>query len=163
MVRITTNMMFDDSHHHATSIQSNRQCCEQIRVVIKQHWQHGVVVCDRVFPPLCVYVHRRKIGFSSDEDHTMQAQTSNLVRWSLKVSTEADIDLRTYLAQHGMRKGDLSKFVEEAVRRDILLRTMHDVAAHNAAISADAIEADINSALRESRAERLATALARPA
>ena len=94
---------------------------------------------------------------------TMQAQASNPVRWSLKVSAEADIDLRTYLAQHGMRKGDLSKFVEEAVRRDILLRTMSDVAAQNATASADAIDADIASALRESRTERLAAAFARPA
>lgn len=93
----------------------------------------------------------------------MPAQVSNLVRWSLKVSTETDIDLRTYLAQHGQRKGDLSKFVEEAVRRDILLRTMNDVAAHNATVSADAIEADIAAALRESRTERIASALARPA
>jgi hypothetical protein len=93
----------------------------------------------------------------------MQAQSSTPVRWSLKVSTETDVDLRTYLAQQGMRKGDLSKFVEEAVRRDILLRTMHDVATQNAAARPDAIEADIAAALRDSRAERVATALARPA
>lgn len=77
------------------------------------------------------------------------------VRWSLKVSAETDVDLRTYLAQHGMRKGDLSKFVEEAVRRDILLRTMSDVAKKNATVSPAQIEADIAAALRESRSERL--------
>ena len=93
----------------------------------------------------------------------MQPPPSTPVRWSLKVSTETDVDLRTYLAQHGMRKGDLSKFVEAAVRRDILLRTMNDVASQNATASPDAIEADIATALRESRAERLAAALARQA
>jgi len=93
----------------------------------------------------------------------MQNQSSTPVRWSLKVSTETDVDLRTYLAQHGMRKGDLSKFVEEAVRRDILLRTMNDVASQNATASADAIEADIAAALRASRSDRLATAFARRA
>jgi hypothetical protein len=62
-----------------------------------------------------------------------------------------------------MRKGDLSKFVEEAVRRDILLRTMNDVALQNATVSPDVVEADIAAALRDSRAERLATALARQA
>ncbi len=93
----------------------------------------------------------------------MQAQSPTPVRWSLKVSAETDVDLRTYLAQHGMRKGDLSKFVEEAVRRDILLRTMNDVAAQNAAASPDTIEADIATALRESRSERMTTALARQA
>lgn len=94
---------------------------------------------------------------------TTQTQSATPVRWSLKVSTETDVDLRTYLAQHGMRKGDLSKFVEEAVRRDILLRTMNDVASQNAAASPGAIEADIATALRESRSERLTTVLARQA
>ena len=93
----------------------------------------------------------------------MQPESSTPVRWSLKVSTETDVDLRTYLAQHGMRKGDLSKFVEEAVRRDILLRTMNDVASQNATASPDAIEVDIAAALRDSRSERLAAALARQA
>ena len=95
--------------------------------------------------------------------NNMQPQSSTPVRWSLKVSTETDVDLRTYLAQHGMRKGDLSKFVEQAVRRDILLRTMNDVAAQNATASPAEIEADIAVALRESRSERLTAALARQA
>jgi len=79
------------------------------------------------------------------------------------VSAETDIDLRTYLAQHGMRKGDLSKFVEEAVRRDILLRTLNDVATQNASVSPTQIEADIAAALRESRSERLAALKAQAA
>ncbi len=88
---------------------------------------------------------------------------SQPVRWSLKVSAETDVDLRTYLAQHGMRKGDLSKFVEEAVRRDILLRAMNDVAKQNATVSPAKIEADIAAALRESRSERLIASRARAA
>lgn len=38
------------------------------------------------------------------------------VRWSLKVSRETDEALRAYLGQCGGRKGDLSRFIEEAVR-----------------------------------------------
>jgi hypothetical protein len=38
------------------------------------------------------------------------------VRWSLKVSRETDEALRAYLGQAGGRKGDLSKFVQEAVQ-----------------------------------------------
>ena len=38
------------------------------------------------------------------------------VRWSVVVDRETDIDLRTYLASQGMKKGDLSKFIEDAVR-----------------------------------------------
>jgi Ribbon-helix-helix domain len=38
------------------------------------------------------------------------------VRWTVLVDKATDIDLRTYLARQGMKKGDLSKFIEEAVR-----------------------------------------------
>ena len=38
------------------------------------------------------------------------------VRWSLKVSPDTDAAVRTYLGQIGGRKGDLSNFVERAVR-----------------------------------------------
>jgi hypothetical protein len=40
----------------------------------------------------------------------------NPVRWSLKVSRETDEALRAHLGQTGGRKGDLSKFVQEAVQ-----------------------------------------------
>jgi len=40
----------------------------------------------------------------------------NPVRWSLKVSKETDEALRAHLGQSGGRKGDLSKFVQEAVQ-----------------------------------------------
>jgi hypothetical protein len=36
------------------------------------------------------------------------------VRWSLKVSRETDEALRAYLGRSGGRKGDLSKFVQQA-------------------------------------------------
>ena len=42
------------------------------------------------------------------------------VRWSVKVSKDTDLTLRTFLGAHGMKKGDLSKFIEEAVRRRVL-------------------------------------------
>ncbi len=38
------------------------------------------------------------------------------VRWTVMVDKSTDIDLRTYLAQQGMKKGDLSKFIEDAVK-----------------------------------------------
>jgi len=46
---------------------------------------------------------------------------SNTVRWNLAVSQDTDQALRIFLAnQGGGRKGDLSRFVEEAVRTHIL-------------------------------------------
>lgn len=76
------------------------------------------------------------------------------VRWSLVVSRETDISLRTYLAQRGLRKGDLSKFVEEAVRWRVLDRTVTEVKARNAEVPPKEIESAIDEALQSVRAER---------
>ena len=80
------------------------------------------------------------------------------VRWSLKVSAETDIELRTYLAQLGTRKGDLSKFVEQAVHRDLLLRTMDTVQARNSASTSDEIEAAISASILVARTGSSASA-----
>jgi hypothetical protein len=37
-------------------------------------------------------------------------------RWTVTVSKATDIALRTFLAQRGLKKGDLSVFIEEAVQ-----------------------------------------------
>ncbi len=44
------------------------------------------------------------------------------VRWSLKVSRETDEALRAHLGRVGGRKGDLSKFVQEAVQDRLRLK-----------------------------------------
>jgi Ribbon-helix-helix domain len=46
------------------------------------------------------------------------------IRWTVNVNSRTDIELRTYLAQRGMKKGDLSKFIEEAVKWRLLDLTM---------------------------------------
>lgn len=46
-------------------------------------------------------------------------------RWNVAVSTETDQALRMFLAnQGGGRKGDLSRFIEEAVRAYLLERAV---------------------------------------
>jgi hypothetical protein len=75
------------------------------------------------------------------------------VRWSIKVSRETDLALRTYLGARGMKKGDLSKFIEEAVRWRILSRTVRDIKARNANANGNALQAIIDGAVREVRAE----------
>lgn len=79
---------------------------------------------------------------------------SGTVRWSLVISKETDIALRTYLAQHGMRKGDLSKFVEDAVRWRVLDRTVAETKAANQDASAKEMEALIDEAVQAVRAQR---------
>lgn len=76
------------------------------------------------------------------------------IRWTIKVSKETDISLRSYLAQHGMKKGDLSKFVEEAVRWRVLDKTVAEVRERNADVPDAEIEAAIDEALAAVRVER---------
>jgi hypothetical protein len=76
------------------------------------------------------------------------------IRWTIKVSKGTDISLRSYLAQHGLKKGDLSKFVEEAVRWRVLDKTVAEVRERNANVPDKEIEAAIDEALAAVRAER---------
>jgi translation elongation factor EF-G len=78
----------------------------------------------------------------------------NPVRWTVRVSRETDVAVRTFLAQRGMKKGDLAKFVEEAVRWRVLDQTVAETKARNASASAAAIDAAIDEALAAVRAER---------
>ena len=83
----------------------------------------------------------------------MEEQT---VRWSIKVSKDTDLTLRTFLGSQGMKKGDLSKFIEEAVRRRVLQCTVQDIRARNAGTDPDEIQRIADEAVSEVRADRRA-------
>ena len=70
----------------------------------------------------------------------------NTVRWNIAVSPDTDQSVRMYLAgQGGGRKGDLSRFIEEAVRAHILELSSEQAKAANA----DVNEADLTSIVAE--------------
>ena len=73
------------------------------------------------------------------------------IRWSLVISKETDIALRTFLAQRGTRKGDLSKFVEDAVHWRVLDLVVADTKAANANVPSEEIEAAISEAIQAVR------------
>lgn len=52
-----------------------------------------------------------------------------------------------------MKKGDLSKFVEDAVRLRVLQRTIEDIRENNADADPDEIQRIVDEAVREVRAE----------
>jgi hypothetical protein len=87
------------------------------------------------------------------------------IRWTVKVSPETDRSLRSYLGQHGMKKGDLSKFIERAVQKEILTQTAAEVKQRNADLTGDELQALIDDAvsavLKEIRAENRAAAKSR--
>jgi len=76
------------------------------------------------------------------------------VRWSFDISKETDLALRSYLAGHGLREGDLAKFVEDAVRWRVLDRTVAEAKAANAGVPTEEIEAAITEAIQASRSKR---------
>ena len=78
------------------------------------------------------------------------------VRWNIKVSKDTDLTLRTFLGSHGMKKGDLSKFIEDAVRWRVLQRTIQDIRERNADADPDEIQRIVDEAVSEVRAERRA-------
>ena len=68
------------------------------------------------------------------------------VRWNLAVSSDTDQSVRMFLAsQGGGRKGDLSRFIEEAVRTYIFERAVEDAKTANINVS----EADLSTIVNE--------------
>lgn len=72
-------------------------------------------------------------------------------RWSLKVSRETDVALRTFLAERGGRKGDLSKFVEDAVNRAVLRAMLEEVWERNKELDPDEVQKLVDEELAEVR------------
>ena len=68
-------------------------------------------------------------------------------RWSLSISPETDASLREYLGAQGMKKGDLSRFVEEAVRWRMMDATVQGIKQRNADHSDADMQALIDQAL----------------
>ena len=53
------------------------------------------------------------------------------VRWSIVVPEETDRALRSYLARRGTRKGDISRFIEEAVEARLFDLSVEDAKSRN--------------------------------
>lgn len=70
------------------------------------------------------------------------------VRWNLAVSPEVDQSVRMFIAaQGGGRKGDLSRFIEEAVRAYLLEQAVEQAKAAASVHSADELNALIDEAV----------------
>ncbi len=78
------------------------------------------------------------------------------VRWNVKVSKKTDLTLRNFLGAEGAKKGALSKFIEDAVRWRMFHRTIQDIKQRNADTDPEELQAIVDGAVREVRAERAA-------
>jgi hypothetical protein len=79
---------------------------------------------------------------------------ANSVRWNIVVSEETDLSLRRHLGTRGMRKGDLSKFIEEAVRWRLLDEAVQKIKVRNKGKSPRKISTQIERALTDTRTKR---------
>ena len=72
-------------------------------------------------------------------------------RWTVTVSKNTDIALRSYLAQRGLKKGDLSKFIEEAVKWRVMDQTLAEVREKFSDLSPGEIQALADEAVSYAR------------
>jgi hypothetical protein len=75
-----------------------------------------------------------------------------MTRWNLSISEKTDRMVRSHLARVGLKKGDLSKFVDDAVRAEVLRRTVKEVQAQNADLGAEQAMELANEAVAWARA-----------
>ncbi len=77
-----------------------------------------------------------------------------MTRWNLVVSEDTDRSVRSYLARTGGKKGDLSRFVDRAVRQAIFWETVDSVWERNKHLSAEDVQAMVDVAVAQVRANR---------
>lgn len=75
------------------------------------------------------------------------------VRWNIAVSPETDRAVRILLARQGGRKGDLSRFIEDAVRARVFDETASMIKEENAGYTAEQIERAVDEALDWARSD----------
>lgn len=79
--------------------------------------------------------------------------SDNTTRWTVTVSKETDIAVRSLLAQRGMKKGDLSKFIEDAVKWRVLDQTLVEARAAFEDLRPDEMQSLIDEATDAVRSE----------
>jgi len=85
-----------------------------------------------------------------------------MTRLTITWSRQADLALRSYLGSQGMKKGDLSKFIEEAVRWRIFHQTVEQARQAFADVPLVELQKMIDDAVDEVRAKRYRERARRP-
>ena len=77
-----------------------------------------------------------------------------MTRWNLSIPEKTDRAVRIYLARTGGKKGDLSRFVDEAVRRRVLDLSVRQVKDRNVQYDQQEILDLIDEEVDAARADR---------
>ena len=76
---------------------------------------------------------------------------TDITRWTVSVSRNTDIAVSSFLAQRGMKKGDLSRFIEEAVKWRVLDQTVAEARGKFADMDPEELDALIDEAVTAAR------------
>ena len=82
------------------------------------------------------------------------ASSPGTTRLTITWSKETDLALRSFLGAQGLKKGALSKFIEEAVRWRVFHRTVGDVRKAFADVPEGELQKHIEAAVEAARAKR---------
>jgi hypothetical protein len=77
-----------------------------------------------------------------------------MTRWNLVIPEKTDRAVRTYLARTGGKNGDLSRFVDEALRHRVLDLTVREIKDRNVRYDQQEILDLIGEELDAARADR---------
>lgn len=77
-----------------------------------------------------------------------------MARWSIVISDDTDRSIRSYLARTGGKKGDLSRFVDRAVRQAVFWETLESTWERNRRLAAEEAQALADEAVAQVRADR---------
>ena len=88
----------------------------------------------------CIYTYTHKVAL--------------VTRWNLVIADDTDRHVRSYLARTGGKKGDLSRFVDRAVRQAIFWETLETIWERNRGLSSDDVLRLADDAVAEARADR---------
>lgn len=77
-----------------------------------------------------------------------------MTRWNLVIADETDRHVRSYLARTGGKKGDLSRFVDRAVRQAIFWETVESIWERNRNLSGEDVQRLADEVVAQTRAYR---------
>lgn len=83
----------------------------------------------------------------------MDLKSNKPVKWTVSVPETLDIAVRHHLVQEGLRKGDLSAFVVEALQAWLCAQNLAAIRSRNADVPADALRSAVAEAVAAVRAE----------
>jgi hypothetical protein len=111
----------------------------------RYHTQHPGLTEGRIVAYTCKWIYAYMTRNAMPEPET--------ARLTITWSKEADHALRSFLGAQGMKKGDISKFIEEAVRWRIFHQTVREAREAFADVSPDELQKMIDESVEDVRAK----------